>query len=82
MSYTILLERAVEKELRNLPAQMLRLIDKRLLALSDKSLPRGVVKLKGKEGEGWRIRIGDYRVLYEIDNKARTIKDYESQASA
>jgi mRNA-degrading endonuclease RelE of RelBE toxin-antitoxin system len=50
--YSILLERQAEKEMRNLPSQMLRRIDKRILALSDEPWPRGVLKLKGKEGEG------------------------------
>ena len=76
MSYTMLLERAVEKELRSLPPQILRRIDKRLLALSDKPLPRGVGKLKGKEGEGWRIKVGDYRILYTVDETQKVIKIY------
>lgn len=76
MSYTVLLERAVEKELRNLPAQMLKRIDNRLLALSDKPWPRGVGKLKGKEGEGWRIKVGDYRILYIVDETQKVIKVY------
>jgi len=51
VSYTVLLERQAEKELRSLPSQMLRRIDKRLLDLADKPLPRGVVKLKGKRAK-------------------------------
>jgi mRNA interferase RelE/StbE len=76
VSYTILLERQAEKELRNLPSKILRRIDKRLLALVDEPFPRGVVKLKGKEGEGWRIKTGDYRILYTVDKEKKIIKVY------
>ncbi len=76
MSYTILLERQAEKELRSLPHKILRRIDKRLLALSTEPWPRGAVKLKGKEGEGWRIKTGDYRILYMVDKTRKVIKVY------
>ncbi|MBI2849598.1 MAG: hypothetical protein HYX80_00970 [Chloroflexi bacterium] len=54
MSFTVRFGRQAEKELRNLPAQILRRIDKRILDLSNEPWPRGTVKLKGKESEGWR----------------------------
>ena len=76
MSYTILLERQAEKELRSLPSQILRRIDKCLLALSNEPWPRGAVKLKGKEGEGWRIKTGGYRILYTVDKTEKVIKIY------
>jgi mRNA interferase RelE/StbE len=76
VSYTLLLDRAAEKELRTLPAQILKRIDKRLLALSDQPKPKGSLKLKGKEGEGWRIRIGDYRILYTIEESQKIIRIY------
>ena len=74
MSYTVLLERQAEKELRSLSPQMLRRIDKRLLALADEPWPRGSAKLKGKETEGWRIKVGDYRILYIVDKKQKVVK--------
>ena len=76
MSYVILLERQAEKELRSLPPQILRRIDKRLLALANKPWPRGSIKLKGKESEGWRIKTGDYRILYTVDKSKKVIKVY------
>ena len=76
MSYTILLEQQAEKELRSLPSQILRRVDKRLLALSNEPWPRGAVKLKGKESEGWRIKTGDYRILYTVDKTQKVIKVY------
>ena len=76
MSYTILLERQAEKELRSLPSQILRRIDKRLIALSEEPWPRGVLKLKGKEGDGWRVKAGQYRILYTVDKTQRLVKVY------
>ena len=34
--------------------------------------PPGVIKLRGAENE-WRIRVGDYRIIYEIDDDKRLI---------
>ena len=65
MSFAVLLERQAEKDLRNLPLQILRRIDSRLLALGDDPRPRGALKLKGKADEGWRVRVGDYRILHD-----------------
>ena len=76
MSYALLLERQAEKDLRNLPLQVLRRIDARLLALPDEPRPRGTLKLKGKADEGWRVKVGDYRILYTIDSKQQMIKVY------
>jgi len=43
-----------------------------LTASSEKARPPGCKKLKGGDKE-WRIRIGDYRAVYEIDDMARTV---------
>ena len=76
MSYTVLLERQAEKELRSLLYKVLRRIDKRLFALADEPWPQGAIKLKGKEGEGWSIKTGDYRILYTVDKSQKVIKVY------
>ena len=76
MSYRVVLERQAEKELRSLPSQALRRIDKRLITLSKEPYPRGSLKLKGKESQGWRIKAGDYRILYTVDKTQKVIKVY------
>jgi mRNA interferase RelE/StbE len=76
VTFALLLERQAEKELRDLPLPVLRRVDARLLALSEEPTPRGALKLKGKEGEGWRVRVGDYRILYTIDTNHQIIKVY------
>lgn len=76
MTYVLLLERQAEKDLMDLPLPILRRVDARLLALSEEPRPRGALKLKGKEGEGWRVRVGDYRILYTIDTSQKIVKVY------
>jgi len=74
--YVVLLESRAEKELEALPKQTLKRIDIKLQALSVNPRPRGAAKLRGKESEGWRFRIGDYRILYQIDDKENIIRIY------
>ncbi len=72
MSYKVALAASAEKELLALPAKMIARIMPRLEALAASPRPSGCRKLTGGDNE-WRIRIGDYRVIYEIDDTAKTI---------
>jgi mRNA interferase RelE/StbE len=47
-------------------------ITKVLRLMIDDPFPRGFKKLKGSEG--YRIRVGDYRVLYRVDRAARLVR--------
>ena len=71
MKYNIEIKRAAEKHIRQLPTDVFRLINPRIRALVDDPRPHGVKKLAG--GLGWRIRVGDYRVIYEIDDDRRVV---------
>ena len=73
MSYELLIERRAEKDLKKLEASLFTSIVEKIKSLSVNPHSSGSRKLSGSQND-WRIRIGDYRVLYEIDNKARTIK--------
>jgi mRNA interferase RelE/StbE len=76
LKYEIVLEQQAEKELRNLPVLVLNRIDKRLLAISEDPRSRQALKLKGKEGDGWRVKVGDYRILYVIDDARKQVIVY------
>jgi mRNA interferase RelE/StbE len=65
MTYTILTPKAVQKQLDALPDDVCDRIAIKILQLAENPRPDGVVKLKGTDNE-YRIRIGDYRVRYEI----------------
>jgi mRNA interferase RelE/StbE len=63
---------SAEKELHRLPAKVVALLMPRIERLAAAPRPTGCKKLKGGDKE-WRIRMGDYRVVYEIDDSARTV---------
>jgi mRNA interferase RelE/StbE len=67
VSYTVVVLRRAQKEHLAIPSPAYELIEQRLLALEGNARPPGCKKLKGGEA-AWRIRAGDYRILYEIDD--------------
>ncbi len=71
MSWRIQIARDAKKELARLPVRMQSRVAQAVLALENEPFPHGCKKLKNRDG--WRIRVGDYRVLYFADAKARQI---------
>jgi mRNA interferase RelE/StbE len=71
-SYRVALAASAEKELQGLPAKVVARIMSRLEDLATSPRPRGCKKLKSGDTE-WRIRVGDYRIIYEIDDTAKTV---------
>jgi mRNA interferase RelE/StbE len=69
--WQIEIARDARKELARLPTQFQARIAKAILALGENPFPHGCKKLKSRDG--FRIRIGDYRVLYLADTKTRQI---------
>lgn len=65
MSYQVLIPGPVQKQLDALPQNARVRVLNRLAALNDDPRPHGSIKLKGSTNE-YRIRIGDYRVRYEV----------------
>lgn len=74
MNYKLVLERKAEKEASKIPHHLRAFIDKAILALAQNPRPRVSKKLTDKEG--FRIRIGDYRVLYTVDDEAKVVVIY------
>ncbi len=71
--YQILLERSAEKDLKRLSSKIrARAIDA-FLALAKNPRPSGSRKLAGTEND-WRIRVGDYRIVYEIADEIRIVR--------
>ncbi len=71
MAYQVILPRPVKKQLDGLPSTVRRRIAVALSDLADNPRPTGSRKLVG--GEDWRIRVGDYRVLYDIRDAERVV---------
>ena len=71
MSWQIEISRDARKEFERLPSQVQVRITNAILALEQNPFPHGCKKLKNRDG--FRIRIGDYRVLYFADTKSKKI---------
>jgi mRNA interferase RelE/StbE len=72
--YEVFLKASAERELARLPARMHDRIVERLLQLVDEPRPAGSKKLQGLDA--YRIRVGDYRILYEVDDRRRRVTVY------
>ena len=71
--YRVLLERATEKELSRLPKGTHNRIIPAIQSLAANPRPPGCRKLAGGKND-WRIRVGDYRVIYEIADEIRVVR--------
>ncbi|MGH7800119.1 MAG: type II toxin-antitoxin system RelE family toxin [Thermodesulfobacteriota bacterium] len=70
--YTITFARSARKELEALEASVVNRIFSKIEALAKEPRPTGCRKLHGGMNL-WRIRVGDYRVVYAIHHKERIV---------
>ncbi len=70
--YSITFARSARKELEDLPNSLIKRIFTKIESLADEPRPVRCRKLQGFSNL-WRIRIGDYRVIYSIDDSAETV---------
>jgi mRNA interferase RelE/StbE len=71
MKFQVILPKSVQKELNHMPDDIAKRILTRLAELETNPRPPDVKKLKGRSA--WRIRVGDYRVIYEIHDRVLQI---------
>ncbi len=71
--YRVLLERAAEKDLSRLPTEIHDRVIEAIQELAANPRPVGCRKLTGSKHD-WRIRVGDYRVGYEIADVIRVVR--------
>ena len=71
-SYSIVYKPSVEKDLRSLPRSSVARVIKQIDTLRDNPISRNTVKLTGSKGL-YRIRVGDYRVVYGVDQDAKQV---------
>lgn len=72
VKYSLEIKQSAQKELDALGETLFTRIDHKILALADKPRPAGCKELKGYKDQ-WRIRAGDWRVLYILDDAAKLI---------
>jgi mRNA interferase RelE/StbE len=73
--YEIKIKKSAKKDLDTLDEKTYIRIDRNIQRLKNDPFPRGVRKLRGEEN-GYRIREGKYRILYEVDQENNTIVIY------
>ena len=71
MAYQVNIPKAVQKQLDNLPEQIYERIIEDIIQLRNNPRPFNAIKMKNNRG--YRMRIGDYRVLYDIDDEDQII---------
>jgi mRNA interferase RelE/StbE len=71
-SYRVVAKPSVEKDLRSVPAVVQARVLASIEALGEDPCPEGSVKLVGTQGL-YRIRVGQYRVVYAVDRGARLV---------
>jgi mRNA interferase RelE/StbE len=65
--YAVVLTQTAEKELQKLPSRIIEKIIAVLKSLEENPRPAGCKKLKGYKNL-WRARMGDYRIIYAIED--------------
>jgi mRNA interferase RelE/StbE len=71
--YEVYVEKAAERDLKKIPAADFERIIPHLKGLAEDARPIGSRKISGSERD-WRIRVGIYRIIYELNEKEKTVK--------
>jgi mRNA interferase RelE/StbE len=71
--HEVYLEHAAEKDLKKLPGEIFQRLIIHIKSLAETPRPSGCRKITGTKND-WRIRVGDYRIIYEVDDNARIVK--------
>ncbi|MFQ5778378.1 MAG: type II toxin-antitoxin system RelE/ParE family toxin [Terriglobia bacterium] len=69
-AYQLIIQPSAERDLRSLPKTDIKRIARRIQFLVGNPRPAGCRKLSDTT---FRVRQGDYRILYDVDDKARTV---------
>jgi mRNA interferase RelE/StbE len=70
--YQVIFARSARQELEELPRRVAERILARIETLAENPRPRGCRKLQGSS-QLWRVRVGEYRVIYAIDDNKHTV---------
>jgi mRNA interferase RelE/StbE len=73
--YSLLLKESAAAELERIPKKDLQRLIRRIEALGDEPRPRGCEKLSSREL--YRVRQGDYRIVYSIDDAKRVVEVFK-----
>ena len=71
--YSVVFARSARRELEALPTSVVERVFPRIESLANVARPAGCRKLSGQRNL-WRLRIGDYRVVYSVDDLRRIVE--------
>jgi mRNA interferase RelE/StbE len=74
MTHDVRFETAADRDIKKLSAEVVIKVDEAIAMLADTPRPQGSIKLKQFGDSVYRVRVGDYRILYFIDDENRLIK--------
>jgi mRNA interferase RelE/StbE len=72
VKYSLEIKQSAQKELDALDDALFNRIDRKILVLAENPRPAGCKKLKGYKYQ-WRVRVGDWRVVYIVDDTAKLV---------
>jgi mRNA interferase RelE/StbE len=76
--YRLEISQSAHRQVRKLPSETRERINQAIARLAEEPRPSGTKKLTGREG--YRIRAGDYRILYQIDDNSKVVIIYRVMA--
>ena len=74
-SYELIFLKSFDRDLRGLDRQLIPVIVEKMLVLENDPRPAQSKKLRGTDGE-YRLRVGDYRIFYTVDDAEKTVAIY------
>jgi len=72
--YRLEVNHTAHRQIRRLSAQTQERVHRAISDLAENPRPPGVKKLTARDG--YRIRVGDYRILYQVDDRVKVVIIY------
>ena len=73
MAYEVWLSSSAERDLKRLEAEDFNRVILPIKSLAENPKPSGCRKITGSKSD-YRLRVGEYRIIYEIDSKAKAVR--------
>jgi len=73
MKYEIFIKPSAKKELEKSPTEIKNRLKEKIDYLAENPRPKGTRKIKGGQGDHYRVRVGDYRIIYSINDKEKSV---------
>ena len=71
MVYRLEVSHTAHRQIRRLPVQTQERVNRVIAGLAENPRPPGAKKLTARDG--YRVRVGDYRILYQVDDEAKVV---------